>query len=122
MSKEAGASGTPLPPAPVARFADIVFVDGVLDPGGQNPKTRRVVVLTPDDALAAGFPIVAAPVTSRVPPVPGPDHVVLAFCNPRAPGIPPPASPGGPGKSPPGWWSSARRRSWGIRATCRGGR
>jgi hypothetical protein len=41
-----------------------------------------VAVLMPDDALAAGFPIVAAPVTSRIPPVPGPDHVVLPFRNP----------------------------------------
>jgi hypothetical protein len=39
-------------------------------------------VLTPNDALAAGFPIVAAPVTSRIPPVPGPDHVLLPFRNP----------------------------------------
>ena len=28
------------------QFADILFAE-VLDPNGQNPKTRRVVVLTP---------------------------------------------------------------------------
>ncbi len=61
---------------------DIVFVQDVLDPSGQNPKTRRVVVLTPDVALAAGFPIVAAPVTSQVPPVLTVDHVLLPFKNP----------------------------------------
>jgi hypothetical protein len=44
----------------VVRFADILFFDSVLDLAGANPKGRRVVVLTPDDALAAGFPIVAA--------------------------------------------------------------
>jgi hypothetical protein len=83
MSSDADAAGPPPPPpAPVVRFADILFVDAVLDPTGGNPKGRRVVVLTPDDALAAGFPIVAAPVTSQVPPVPGPDHVLLPFRNP----------------------------------------
>jgi mRNA-degrading endonuclease toxin of MazEF toxin-antitoxin module len=60
---------------------DILFVDGVLDPNGQNPKRRRVVVLTPDLALAAGFPIVAAPVTSQVPPILTADHVLLPFRN-----------------------------------------
>lgn len=83
MSSGADAAGTPPPsPAPVVRFADIVFVDAVLDSSGQNPKGRRVVILTPDDALTAGFPIVAAPVTTQIPPVPGPDHVLLPFRNP----------------------------------------
>jgi hypothetical protein len=81
-----GAAPTP----PPVRFADILFVDPVLDPTGQNPKRRRVVVLTPNDALAAGFPIVAAPVTSRIPPVPGPDEVGLPFRNP--PGVRHPAT------------------------------
>jgi mRNA-degrading endonuclease toxin of MazEF toxin-antitoxin module len=71
MSDQAGASGTPTPPpAPFVRYADILFVDAVLDSAGRNPKGRRVVVLTPDDALAAGFPIVAAPVTTKIPPSP----------------------------------------------------
>ena len=83
MSNQAGAAGTPPPPpAPVVRYADILFVDAVLDSAGGNPKGRRVVILTPDDALAAGFPIVAAPVTTQIPPVPGPDHVLLPFQNP----------------------------------------
>ena len=43
-------------PYPI-RFADILFAE-VRDPNGQNPKTRRVVVLTPDIELSAGFPIV----------------------------------------------------------------
>jgi hypothetical protein len=76
MSSDADAAGAqPPPPAPVVRFADILFVDAVLDPAGRNPKGRRVVVLTPNDALAAGFPIVAAPVTSQIlacPPKSGP--------------------------------------------------
>ena len=88
MSSSQGAAATP-PPVPV-RFADILFVDAVLDPSGQNPKQRRAVILTPNDALTKGFPIVAAPVTSQVPPVPGPDHVVLPFQNP--PGTPHPTT------------------------------
>ncbi len=72
-----GAATTP----PPVRFADILFVDAVLDPSGQNPKQRRVVILTPNDALAAGFPIAAAPVTSQIPPVLTPDHVLLPFKN-----------------------------------------
>jgi hypothetical protein len=74
----AGVSGG----APPLRYADIIFVNGVLDPNGQNPKQRRVVVLTPDIALAAGYPIVAAPVTSQVPPVLTADYVLLPFKNP----------------------------------------
>lgn len=70
------------PAPPPIRFADILFVAGVLDPTGQNPKQRRVVILTPDDALAAGFPVVAAPVTSQVPPDLTDDHVLLPFKNP----------------------------------------
>jgi hypothetical protein len=80
MSSDPAAAGAP--PGPPVRYADILFVDAVLDPTGGNPKGRRVVVLTSDDALAAGFPIVGAPVTSQIPPVPGPDHVVLPFRNP----------------------------------------
>jgi hypothetical protein len=79
MSSDADAAGGST--GPIVRYADILFVDAVLDPTGGNPKGRRVV-LTPDDALAAGFPIVAAPVTSQIPPVPGPDHVLLPFLNP----------------------------------------
>jgi mRNA-degrading endonuclease toxin of MazEF toxin-antitoxin module len=74
----AGSAGVPFP----VRYADIIFVKDVLDPGGRNPKQRRVVVLTPDTALAAGFPVVAAPVTSRLPPVLTADHVLLPFKNP----------------------------------------
>lgn len=70
------------PPAPTVRYADILFVEDVPDSAGGHPKGRRVVILTPDDALAQGFPIVAAPVTSQIPPVPGPDHVLLPFQNP----------------------------------------
>jgi hypothetical protein len=75
------AAAPPSSPVPV-RFADILFVDGVLDPNGQNPKRRRVVILTPNGAWAAGYPIVAAPVASQVPPVPTADHVLLPFKNP----------------------------------------
>ena len=70
------------PPPPSFVSADIFFVDAVPDSAGGNPKGRRVDVLTLDDALAAGFPTVVAPVTSQIPPVPGPDDVVLPFRNP----------------------------------------
>jgi len=63
-----GTAPTPTPPPIPVRFADILFVADVPDSAGGNPKTRRVVILTPNDALAAGFPIVAAPVTTRIPP------------------------------------------------------
>jgi mRNA-degrading endonuclease toxin of MazEF toxin-antitoxin module len=70
-------------PAPFPiRFADILFVAGVLDPNGQNPKTRRVVILTPDDALAAGYPVVAAAVTGTLPDPLTADHVLLPYKNP----------------------------------------
>jgi hypothetical protein len=63
------------------RFADILFAH-VLDPNGQNPKIRRVVVLTPDHALAAGFPIVVAGVTGTLPDPLTADYVKLPYKNP----------------------------------------
>jgi hypothetical protein len=70
------------PPAQLPiRFADILFAE-VLDPNGQNPKTRRVVVLTPDRELAAGFPIVVAGVTGTLPDPLTADYVRLPYKNP----------------------------------------
>ena len=63
------------------RFADIVFAE-VLDPNGQNLKTRRVVVLTPDIELAAGFPIVIAGVTGTLPNPLTADYVRLPYKKP----------------------------------------
>lgn len=63
------------------RFADIVFAE-VLDTNGRNPKTRRVVVLTPDAELAAGFPIVVAGVTGKLPNPLTADYVMLPYKNP----------------------------------------
>lgn len=63
------------------RFADIIFAE-VLDPNGQNRKTRRVVVLTPDTELAAGFPIVVAGVTGTLPNPLTTDYVKLPYKNP----------------------------------------
>ncbi len=71
---------TPSAPFPI-RFADIIFAE-VLDPNGQNPKTRRVVVLTPDDELAAGSPIVVAGVTGSLPNPLTADFVMLPYRNP----------------------------------------
>jgi hypothetical protein len=72
-----GTAGAPFP----IRFADIVFAE-VLDPNGQNPKTRRVVVLTPDIKLAAGCPIVVAGVTGTLPNPLTADYVMLPYKNP----------------------------------------
>jgi mRNA-degrading endonuclease toxin of MazEF toxin-antitoxin module len=80
MSSGPASAGRPT--APAVRYADILFVEAVPDSAGGHPKGRRVVVLTPDDALDAGFPIVAAPVTTRIPTVPGPDLLLLPFRNP----------------------------------------
>ncbi len=77
MSSGAGGG----PPFAV-RYADIIFANNVLDPNGQNPKSRRVVVLTPDVHLAAGLPIVAACVTGSLPRQLTSDHVVLPYKNP----------------------------------------
>ena len=63
------------------RFADILFAE-VLDPNGRNLKTRRVVVLTPDVKLIAGFPIVIAGVTGTLPDPLTSDYVKLPFKNP----------------------------------------
>ncbi len=73
-----GAEGLAFP----VRFADILFARGVVDPRGQNPKERRVVVLTPDAELAAGFPIVVAAVTGTIPPSLPADYVLLPYKNP----------------------------------------
>jgi hypothetical protein len=72
--------GTGSPPFPI-RFGYILFAEN-LDPNGQNPKTRRVVVLTPDSALAAGFPVVVAGVTSTLPNPLTADFVKLPYKNP----------------------------------------
>ncbi len=72
-----GAAAIPFP----IRFADILFAE-VLDPNGQNLKTRRVVVLTPDAELAAGFPIVVAGVTGTLPRPLTASYVKLPYKNP----------------------------------------
>jgi mRNA-degrading endonuclease toxin of MazEF toxin-antitoxin module len=63
------------------RFADIIFAS-MPDPNGQNRKIRRAVVLTPDSALAAGWPIVVAAVTGTLPNPLTPDYVKLPYKNP----------------------------------------
>ena len=63
------------------RHADILFAE-VLDPNGRNLKVRRVVVLTPDNELAAGYPIVVAAVTGTLPDPLTSDYVRLPYKNP----------------------------------------
>ncbi len=77
MSSSGGAAS----PQFAIRFADIIFAE-VLDPNGQNLKTRRVVVLTPDSALAAAFPVVVAGVTGTLPNPLTTDYVKLPYKNP----------------------------------------
>ena len=67
-------------PSPI-RFADLLFAR-VPDSNGQNPKIRRVVVLTPDSALTAGYPIVVAGVTGTLPSPLTADYVLLPYKNP----------------------------------------
>ncbi len=67
--------------SPPIRYADIVFAE-IPDPNGMNPKVRRVVVLTPDAALAAGYPIVVAGVTGTLPDPLSSDYVLLPWKNP----------------------------------------
>jgi mRNA-degrading endonuclease toxin of MazEF toxin-antitoxin module len=74
----AGGSATSFP----IRYADILFVENVLDPNGQNPKTRRVVILTPDDTIATGSPIVAGAITGTLPDPLTNDYVMLPYKNP----------------------------------------
>ncbi len=63
------------------RCADILFAH-LPDPNGRNPKIRRVVVLTPDSAMAAGYPIVVATVTGTLPNPLTADYVRLPYKNP----------------------------------------
>jgi hypothetical protein len=78
MTSNAGPNSPSFP----VRFADIIFARNVLDPSGQNPKDRRVVVLTPDVHLALGSPIIAAAVTGSIPQALPPDYVLLPYKNP----------------------------------------
>ena len=66
--------------SPVA-YGDIIFASNVPDPAGGNHKNRRVVVITPNAELAAGYPIVAVGVTSSLQNMTA-DHVLLPFKNP----------------------------------------
>lgn len=63
------------------RYADIVFANHVPDPAGRNHKNRRVVVITPDAELAAGYPIVVVGVTGSLQNMTA-DHVLLPYKNP----------------------------------------
>ena len=75
---------------PPVRYADILFVAGVLDPTGQNPKRRRVVNLTPNDALAADFPSSPTRSPARSRPSRIPTRCCCRSAIHRGPGIRPP--------------------------------
>jgi mRNA-degrading endonuclease toxin of MazEF toxin-antitoxin module len=76
-----GMSDGPANVAQPIQYGDIVFAE-VSDPNGLNPKIRRVVVLTPDAALAAGYPIVVVCVTGTLPDPLTSDYVLLPWKNP----------------------------------------
>jgi hypothetical protein len=76
MSNAGGGAAVP----PVS-YADIIFADNVLDPAGGNPKSRRVIVITPDAELAAGYPSVAVGVTGSLQNITA-DHVLTPYKNP----------------------------------------
>ena len=52
--------------SPVA-YGDIIFASNVPDPAGGNHKNRRVVVITPNAELAAGYQICDSFSKRRVP-------------------------------------------------------
>jgi mRNA-degrading endonuclease toxin of MazEF toxin-antitoxin module len=67
------------------RFGDIVIVDALLDPKGQNPKNRPAVIVTPSAELAEGRPIFVIAITTTLPePLPN-DYIPLPWSRPRHP-------------------------------------
>jgi mRNA-degrading endonuclease toxin of MazEF toxin-antitoxin module len=52
-------------------YGDIVIMDGLPDPNGVNPKSRPCVVVTRDEAIAAGDPIQVVAISTMLPgPIP----------------------------------------------------
>ena len=58
---------------------DIVIVRGLLDPNGVNPKDRPCVVVTRDEDLDAGAPIVVVAITTLLPGAQPPDTVLMPY-------------------------------------------
>jgi mRNA-degrading endonuclease toxin of MazEF toxin-antitoxin module len=58
------------------REGDIVIVRDLLDPNGVNPKDRPCVVVTRNDDLNAGAPIVVAAISTLLPGPQPPDTVL----------------------------------------------
>ncbi len=60
-------------------YGDIVLIDGLPDPNGVNAKFRPYVVVTADEAIAAGEPIHVMAISTLLPgPVP-PDAVAMRY-------------------------------------------
>ncbi len=60
-------------------YGDIVIIDGLTDPNGVNPKSRPCVVITEDEAVAAGDPIQVVAISTMLPgPIP-PDAVAMQY-------------------------------------------
>ena len=60
-------------------YGDIVIIDGLPDPNGVNPKSRPCVIVTADEAIAAGDPIHVVAISTMLPgPVP-PDAVPMQY-------------------------------------------
>jgi mRNA-degrading endonuclease toxin of MazEF toxin-antitoxin module len=63
----------------VPSHGDIVIIDGLPDPNGVNPKSRPCVIVTADEAIAAGDPIQVVAISTMLPgPVP-PDAVAMQY-------------------------------------------
>ena len=61
---------------PSVQFGDIILAT-IVDTNGVNSKPRPVVVVTPNEVLSAGGPLVVVAITATLPAVMGANHVLL---------------------------------------------
>jgi mRNA-degrading endonuclease toxin of MazEF toxin-antitoxin module len=67
------------------REGEIIIVRGMLDPNGVNPKDRPCVVVTRDEDLDAGAPVVVVAISTLLPG-PLPRDIVLIPYHPQGRG------------------------------------
>ena len=61
---------------PLFKCGDIVEVEKMLDPRGQNPKTRPAMILTPSSEIAQSEILVVAAITSSNIPAELPEELI----------------------------------------------
>jgi mRNA-degrading endonuclease toxin of MazEF toxin-antitoxin module len=61
------------------REGQIIIVRGLLDPNGVNPKDRPCVVVTRDEDLDAGAPVVVVAISTLLPGALPPDTVLMPY-------------------------------------------